>query len=341
MNRILNCWLLVLLVVMFSCATIKMNPIIRNYVEAALDTIKLNALNGAKLNWDSVKRNALYDARRAKVTEDTYTTINNVLYRLGDNHSFLQKNNKNLTYPENLSNRTPSPYGTRMKIEFGIHELNSVKVARIFVPQGRRNDKFAQQLQDIICELANEKPCGWIVDLRGNGGGDIWPMIAGIGHLVGENPLGGSINGNGEMDFYIYENGFAKHLDKNGNKTTYSKVSESTFQGDRYQPLAILIDRGTASSGEGLAIILKGRKNTRSFGEMTYGASTATKGFQLSDNLNMVLAVSSFQDRNGNVYQNGVEPNTMIPIGTNQLDPNNDPIIEAAINWIINYGVCK
>jgi len=33
---------------------------------------------------------------------------------------------------------------------------------------------------------------GWIVDLRGNGGGNMWPMLAGVGPVLGEGVVGSS-----------------------------------------------------------------------------------------------------------------------------------------------------
>lgn len=63
-----------------------------------------------------------------------------------------------------------------------------------------------------------------------------------------------------------------------------------------------VFNRGTASSGEALAVVFKGRDRSRGFGEEAYGASTTTFGFKMPDSLNIVLAVSTFQDRNGISY---------------------------------------
>ena len=46
-----------------------------------------------------------------------------------------------------------------------------------------------------------------------------------------------------------------------------------TPQGGRLPPVAVLIDRDTGSSGEGIAIAFQGRPDTRFCGELTYGAA--------------------------------------------------------------------
>lgn len=35
-----------------------------------------------------------------------------------------------------------------------------------------------------------DDPAGWIVDLCGNGGGNMWPIIAGVGSVLGDDLLG-------------------------------------------------------------------------------------------------------------------------------------------------------
>ena len=47
-----------------------------------------------------------------------------------------------------------------------------------------------QQIQDQIKIMDHPYNIGWIVDLRGNGGGNMWPMLAGIGPILGEGIAG-------------------------------------------------------------------------------------------------------------------------------------------------------
>lgn len=330
----------------------KTDPKIEAYLRAAMDTIQKNALNTTQVNWDKLRQEVIEKAQGAKSTPEVYHLLRYVLKSLNDNHSFIQLSDslaaleKKAQKPENQTKKKqqakkqPSPYEPRMKIEYGIHTVDNIKVARIFVPKGSRGNKFAQRLHDRIIEMNAQKPCGWIIDLRGNLGGNMWPMLAGIGHLVGENPLGGSVDAQGNRDFYLYKSGKAIYVDKSGKENVYAQVKESPFTAASDIPIAFLIDRSTASSGEALAVILKGRKNTRSFGEVSYGASTSTRGFKLSDGANLVLAVSTFEDKNKNKYPNGIKPNETIPVGQQKMAPEEDPIIKTALHWLKQQTSC-
>lgn len=48
---------------------------------------------------------------------------------------------------------------------------------------------------------------GWIVDLRGNGGGNMWPMIAGVGPVLGEGTAGAFVDPDDNVTLWGYANG--------------------------------------------------------------------------------------------------------------------------------------
>ena len=50
--------------------------------------------------------------------------------------------------------------------------------------------EFTKKLHGIVADLLAQKPDGWLVDLRGNGGGNMWPMLGGITAILGEGDLG-------------------------------------------------------------------------------------------------------------------------------------------------------
>jgi len=59
-------------------------------------------------------------------------------------------------------------------------------VTKCFPEHDRQFIAFETGLQKIIGDLDRSHPAGWIVDLRGNVGGNMWPMLAGIGPVLGE-----------------------------------------------------------------------------------------------------------------------------------------------------------
>ncbi len=56
-----------------------------------------------------------------------------------------------------------------------------------------------------IAEQDSKNLLGWIVDLRWNSGGNMWPMIAGIGPLLGNGTYGYFIDENESS--WGYQNG--------------------------------------------------------------------------------------------------------------------------------------
>jgi carboxyl-terminal processing protease len=83
-------------------------------------------------------------------------------------------------------------------------------LAHIVIPFFYSQDRtavndYATKVQDSIAVLALKKPCGWIVDLRGNGGGNMWAMLAGIGPILGEGEPGASLGKDGIKRKWFYE----------------------------------------------------------------------------------------------------------------------------------------
>jgi hypothetical protein len=79
----------------------------------------------------------------------------------------------------------PSPFRTRRVPEGGMVPISSSSLALVVIlsfasPNRNEVDDFATAIQTVISELATHKPCGWIADRRGNGGGNISAMMAGI-----------------------------------------------------------------------------------------------------------------------------------------------------------------
>jgi hypothetical protein len=96
---------------------------------------------------------------------------------------------------ENPEERRPQPrtgprdatprlfrFQNRHDTEASIIETGGRPVAWIVIPLyvGSELHGFATKIQSIVTDLAAKAPCGWVVDLRGNGG-DMWTMLAGLG----------------------------------------------------------------------------------------------------------------------------------------------------------------
>ncbi len=131
----------------------------------------------------------------------------------------------------------------------------------------------------------------------------MWPMLAGIGSLLGGSEIG-SFHGLNYVTRWYYDHGDA-------GTTSSADIKQSAFQMRDFvapiserTPVAVLIGPLTASSGEATAIAFRGRPNTKFFGEHSCGLSTANETVPLPDGAKLMLTVSLEADRKGNIYEN-------------------------------------
>lgn len=318
-------------------------------------------LHKDKIDWPQLTQETLAQAAGAQTAVDTYPAIRFALAKLGDHHSYLQLT-PDLSRLENsrqpkLANPSalpkppparetfpfPSPFRTR-RVPEGAMVINSpCPVAQVVIPlfssEKRKDiDDYAGKVQEVIGGLALKNPQGWIVDLRGNGGGNMWAMLAGVGPILGDGEPGASLQEDGTKGRWFYEDGKAGW--RNDTKDPYyARTTGSPVRLSPAPAVALLIDRDTGSSGEGVAIAFRGRANTRFFGESTYGAATSTFPFPLSDGAQIFLVTGVMVDRKGIEYPDGVTPDQEVL--SEATISTNDPVIRAASEWLSRLKGCK
>ena len=139
----------------------------------------------------------------------------------------------------------------------------------------------------------------------------MWPMLAGLGPLLGEGVCGAFHNAGGTKMSWFYRGRKAGY--EGSEDWSYPKVADTPYQVQGNPRVAVLIDGETASSGEAAAIAFRGRPHTRFFGEHTLGASTNNTNFLLPDGANMILTVGVLVDRDGDEYEEGLAPDATTP----------------------------
>ena len=194
---------------------------------------------------------------------------------------------------------------------------------------------YADSLHTIAAGLEASHPSGWIVDLRGNGGGNMYPMIAGIGFVLGEGPLGYFLSSKGSEEQWFYRQGKAGEVIA-GKEATMEPVKGEPLALPELPPVAVLLDSGTISSGEAVAISFIGRPRTRSFGAHTYGLSTGNQGFPLSDGATLFLSDVIEEDRDHRKYPDGIEPDVVLSEPLVLPSEDADPVIAAAKQWLLS-----
>jgi carboxyl-terminal processing protease len=330
----------------------------RTYLEQVLDLMQKNALNKDSIDWVEVRQQTLARAKDAKTTFDTYPAIVFALTQLKEHHSFLQ-------LPDRLggaqraainaeisklrgsteSKSSLSPFAPRKEMEGHMDRRGGKAFAHVVVPmciakysEWEKNGpdflEFARKLHGIVLDLAAQKPDGWIIDLRGNGGGNMWPMLAGIGAVLGEGDAGGMESSSGDRETTFYKAGKAGTYAAGGQEDVASYVEQKPFALPDVAWVAVLLDRGTASSGEAIAISFAGRPRERSFGEHTAGFSTSNDMYPLPDGASLFLCVGIELDRTGHRYPDGIDPDVKLPAPDSRPTEDKDSVVQAAEDWI-------
>ena len=274
------------------------------YLAAALMLIERNALHRGRIDWAALSSACTRRAAGASSPADTYDTIRWALTQLEDRHSFFAE-------PER-GDAAVAAGKCDEDVSLPGGEWLADRIACLRVPgfrgSMRHATQYADALQTQIAEMDAANPVGWMVDLTENWGGDMWPMLAGLGPLLGE----------GELGSFVFPNEPAAPWSYRAGQAWLRDVAFARTTGDGYRlraaaaPVAVLVTDRTASSGEAVLIAFVGRPNARSFGTASRGLTTANAGFSLPDGATLMLTVGTYADRLGRVYGHAVEPDQWV-----------------------------
>lgn len=301
------------------------------YLAHALDLLQANSLHRYEVDWEVLRDSVITAAGHPQVSSDTYPAIRLALELIGERHSFLREPVTDATPTIN----NPEPVSKVVEGMSGVGgHFGYIWVGQFSGTQEESN-ALATNIQRRIEALDAQGVCGWIVDLRGNAGGNMWPMVAGLGPLVGEGTIGYFVDPDSVVQTWTYENG-ASGVDHQA----WAQASDPYRTHVDNPPVAVLIDQGTVSSGEATFIAFKGRSKTFSAGVPTYGLSTANAGFALGDGAWLFITTSVMADRTGTVYGDRVWADESIA-GDRSLDPETDHPFRISTAWLAGQPACN
>ena len=288
------------------------SPIAKSYIDEVITLLQNNSINKNQINWGNFRNDVYRHGRGSKTIVDTYPSITYAITRLGDNHSSFVANN--LTPDTN--DLKPLPI---LQDEIVPENIGYIRIGFCLGNEQQSYD-YINSASKKILKQDNGNIKGWIVDLRGNFGGNMWPMLAAIGPILGEGILGYFVFP--DNSFYPWSHKNGKVYDENGvwaqSTNTYHLKSPDPY-------VAILTDNFTASSGEAVAIAFKGRDKTKFFGSQTFEVSTSNRSHTLSDSSRIILTESVLADRNKTKYGSCVYPDVKC---------QEKETLGKAINWI-------
>ncbi|TKC17067.1 S41 family peptidase [Robertmurraya kyonggiensis] len=233
--------------------------------------------------------------------------------------------------------------GSKVKLEIerqGLKEPLMVEVKRDEIPQitvyseiKKQNGKdvgymeitsfseeTAKEFTKQLTDLEKKGIEGLVIDVRGNPGG----FLTSVEDILKE--------------FVSKEKPFVQIEKRNGEKLRYF----SSLEKDKPYPVAVLIDKGSASASEILAGALKEAEGYTLIGEKTFGKGTVQQPVPMGDGSNIKLTIFKWLTPDGNwIHQKGIEPDLEVkqpeifqthPLQIEQAltkDTNNDQVKNA------------
>jgi carboxyl-terminal processing protease len=292
---------------------------VKTYLDSMLDIMQAYSINKETIDWANLRTEVLTAAGVAQTVGEAYPALDVALRLLNDDQSYYMARNGSRIGPAPVGGcGAAPPPPLRLPDTIGYVKIDSCDC------QGGAATQFAESIQRAIRTADRAGLAGWVVDLRGNFGGNMWPMIAGIGPILGEGIVGWIVYNDREYE-REYRDGQALSLGE-----AFAGVAAPYTLLKVYPTVAVLTDGVVASSGEAIVVFFRGRPSTRSFGTPTCGHHHLQQPFTLSDGATLFLATSQHADRMRRRYAASIAPDEII------VDPGEG--VNRAIAWLHGEG---
>ena len=329
---------LIIIILIFTTNHFGQSLDLQTIIKTVTNHAKEASLYKNNVDWKTLESEVYAKAKNAKTVEDLVPAFNHLLAELGDFHGRIIYKNRPIAFGRRKKRvrRTDikSEIWTLMQSGKYLFESklleNSIGYIRIPGMLMGDNVKMSKEIRDAVCNLKSQKAGKWIIDLRYNSGGNMYPMFEGIAELLGEGIVAGTQNPNGKQistwkikdsNFY-YDEYRAVDLP---NKCSFRKLPK----------IAVLTSAYTASSGEAVAVAFKKRPNTKFFGSKTAGYTTVTDWTKLAKDLFMTISTTYYADRTGIPYKKYVD----VDVQTKFFMPEegeSDEAIKKASKWLMH-----
>ncbi|MEZ5410003.1 MAG: S41 family peptidase [Acidimicrobiales bacterium] len=249
-------------------------------------------------------------------SDERHEFVRRLLVALGDEHSSFFT----------PSERGPTANGLYLP---PTGEVDDQGVGRLRLPGLATGPEDTDTDQGYVAEaheVLTGDACGWVLDLRGDNGGNLFAMLVAIGPLVGPGPAVSYRHRNGDTDTYdITSTG---SLIAEDGTILAQPASTARFTPDL--PIAVLQGPSTASAGEGVVMAMRGRGNVVSLGRPTAGIPTGNSVFEFTDGSAVNLTVAIGIDNEGVAHEGPIPPD----ITTDTPDTD-------AATWLLNQPNCQ
>lgn len=270
----------------------------QGYLKKAISLMDRNGLFAEGDEWEAARKEAL--SQKPATIEEAQDVVRQALKVAGGKHSFVLP----ATNVQALA---------EMEWQMPTVDILDGNIALIKIPDFSGNQEDGQRYARTVIEGVPEDICGAIIDLRGNSGGNMYPMIASVHRFIQD--------GNNMLKFKSRSRTSSIPL------SYILRVEDIEARESLNGPIAILTDSLTASSGEATLICFRGQENVKTFGAPTAGYASANQTFKMPDGSNLVLTTSCDVARTGEEFCD--DPITP--------DVATDQPLEEATAWILSF----
>lgn len=303
----------------------------RAYVEEALEFAQETFYNTDEVDWEPIREWAYSIVEDNPTVEGAHEAVRFALAALDTFHTeFLPSGPSR---DRGAGSREP-PSGERLKGGIGYLHLPGITLPE-------QAPEYVDAVRQTMEQIDSDRPvCGWVLDLRDSTGGITRGDFLALGPLVGDDLLIRFGHADGVTQSVYYEDGTLRYEDPRfpeGEAEISWRVPDGSYVSEQVDvPVAVLISSQTGSAGEAAAIAFVGRPHTRFFGQQTGGATTASEFHEMPDGA--VLRVSSglYQDRTGQEYEHGLQPDTEV----RSFTESRDRVLDAARAWLTGQTGC-
>lgn len=247
------------------------------YVRNAIQQMDRKGLYAEGEEWEAMKKWAL--SQEPETLEEAQEIINKAAKIAGGKHSYLMPADK-AQAREKRSNEDVSPNVT----------MREDSICMIQLPAFAGDDENCLRYAKTVLDSIPDTVKGLCIDLRGNHGGNMYPMIAAIHRFLPDDVF---------LKFKMRRR-FQSVMPIN--KEFVAKVVGIDIEPRINCPVAILTDKATASSGEAVLLCFRGLDNVRVFGSPTAGYASANESIIFYNGSNLALTVSCDIARTGEVF---------------------------------------
>jgi carboxyl-terminal processing protease len=174
-------------------------------------------------------------------------------------------------------------------------------------------DTVAERVGRLLLEQRQAGAQGWIIDLRGNPGGDLQAVARVAGYFMDSRPIGITVNRGGQREAIFAE------------QRPFSIKA----------PLVVLVDGDTGSGSEILAASFREYQLALLVGQKTAGSVGIANTRQLSNGSTVQLTVRRLLSASGaQLDRLGVQPDEAVTLSAQDLEAGQDPQRDEAVKLL-------